>query len=293
MTPDGRPGASARDPQARDALARQVAEALAGHPAVVAVSLGGSGGTLGLGTDAASDLDLEVFTRGEVPIEVRRAAIVVTGGATRAELGNAWWGLADEWIAADSGIHVDLTFFDAAWMEDRLAAVLERHEPSLGYTTCLWHTIRSCATLADRDGWLAAQKARAAVPYPDPLRRRIVEHNHPVLRAALPAYANQLASAVARHDLVSINHRLAGLLASYTDILFALNRQPHPGEKRQVEALVRRCPLLPEHMADDLDELLRTATTDLPGLGARLGRLLDRLDDLLRAEGFDLGPVSR
>lgn len=243
--------------------------------------------------DAASDLDLEVFTRGEVPIEVRRAAIVVTGGATRAELGNAWWGLADEWIAADSGIHVDLTFFDAAWMEDRLAAVLERHEPSLGYTTCLWHTIRSCATLADRDGWLAAQKARAAVPYPDPLRRRIVEHNHPVLRAALPAYANQLASAVARHDLVSINHRLAGLLASYTtDILFALNRQPHPGEKRQVEALVRRCPLLRAHggrprraAAHGHDRPARTGRPTGPAAGP--------LDDLLRAEGFDLGPVSR
>ena len=95
-------------------LAHQIADRLAAHPAVVAVSLGGSGGTLGLGTDAASDLDLEVFTRGEVPLEVRRAATAATGGATRAELGNGWWGLADEWIAADSGIYVDLTFFDAA-----------------------------------------------------------------------------------------------------------------------------------------------------------------------------------
>ena len=102
----------------------------------------------------------------------------------------------------------------------------------------------------------------------------------------MPAYANQLAKAARRGDLVSVNHRLTGLLASYFDVLFAVNRVPHPGEKRLVEAAVASCRRLPVGFADDVDDLLRTATADLAGLPARVDRLLDRLDELLRAEGL-------
>jgi hypothetical protein len=275
------------------ALARSVAAVLADDPAVVAVALGGSRGGLGLGPDARSDIDLEVYTRADVPMTTRRAAVAASGGAVREELGNAWWGAADEWVTHDA-IHLDLAFFDHVWMEDRLASVLQRHEPTLGYTTCFWHTVRSCHPLEDRVGWLAAQRTRAAAPYPDGLRRRIIEYNHPVLRAVLPAYREQLANAIERGDLVSINHRLAGLLASYCDIVFAVNRQTHPGEKRLIAAMTDLCPRRPDLMAEDLDDLLRTATSDPSGLLPRLDRLLDRLDTLLRAEGFGIaGPPPR
>jgi hypothetical protein len=53
-----------------------------------------------------------------------------------------------------------------------------------------------------------------------------------------------------------------------------------------VAAARRLCPRLPDGMADDLAELLTTATTDLNGLPGRVGRLLDRLDALLVAEGL-------
>jgi len=107
-----------------------------------------------------------------------------------------------------------------------------------------------------------------------------------VLRDVLPAWAGQLEKAARRGDLISVNHRLAGLLASYFDIVFAVNRRLHPGEKRLLDAAVRTCPRLPVAMADDVTEILRTATTDLAGLPARVGRLLDRLDALLADEGL-------
>ncbi len=267
-------------------LARAVAALFAELPQVEAVALGGSRGGGGLGAVEGSDLDVEVYTRGEVHIEARRAIVEATGGAVRAEMDHRYWGPADEWIHPGTGIHVDCVYFDADWMEDRIAAVLDRHEASLGYTTCFWHTIRGCVTMADPRGWLAGLKARADVPYPEVLRTRIVELNHPVLRAALPSYANQLAKAAVRGDLVSVDHRLAGLLASYFDIVFAVNRVTHPGEKRLVEAATRTCARLPEEMAHDVDDLLRTAMSDLAGLGGRVDRLVDRLDDLLRGEGF-------
>jgi len=277
---------TAHVPTAAEDLARRVAALFAPLPEVEAVALGGSRGGAGLGAVGGSDIDVEVYTRGEVALDVRRGIVTAAGGASRAELGMTFWGPSDEWIDRATGAHVDVVYFDASWMEGRIAAVLDRHEASLGYTTCFWHTIRGAVVLEDPRGWLAALKRRSDVPYPEALRTAIVTLNHPVLRHVLPSYANQLVKAAARDDLVSVNHRLAGLVASYFDVLFAVNRVTHPGEKRLVEAATRTCGRLPVGMAEDLDDLLRAAAVDLPGLGARVDRLLDRLDDLLRAEGF-------
>lgn len=248
--------------------------------AVEAVALGGSRGT-GL-MDEASDIDLYVFTRGTVPLDERAAIVTATGGASRADLGLNYWGPGDEWLHAPSGIEVDIVYFDSAWMEDQIARVVDRHEASQGYTTCFWHTLRQCQPLADHGGWLARLRERCAVDYPDPLRRNIVKLNHPLLRGIIPAYAHQIEKAVRRRDLVSVNHRLAALLASYFDILFAVNRRLHPGEKRLVAHALRDCPVLPEGFASDVDALLMAG--DRSGIVDRLSVLLDRLEVVLRRE---------
>jgi hypothetical protein len=270
------------------ALARRIAGLFASLPQVEAVALGGSRGGAGVATDPSSDIDVYVYTNGDIPLEVREGIVERSGGATRTSLDMRFWGPGDEWLNAATGIHVDAIYFGAAWMDEQVDRVLVRHEASLGYTTCFWHTVRGSIVLEDPRGWFAGLQERCRVEYPEELRRNIVALNHPVLRGVLPAYANQLAKAVARRDLVSVNHRLAGLLASYFDIVFAVNRRPHPGEKRLVEAAVGGCPRLPVEMAADLTEILETATTDLAGLPARIDRLVDRLDALLVAEGFEV-----
>ncbi len=276
-------------------LARAVARELVGLPMVTAVALAGSRGTAGVGADPSSDFDLYACTTADIPREAVEAIVAGTGGAARMDPRFGYWGPGDEWIATD-GTAIDVVHFGAEWLEEHLDRVIVRHEPSLGYTTCLWHTIRSSMPLEDPTGWFARLQARAAIPYPDELRRRIIAHNRPVLRGIIPAYASQLAKAARRGDLVSVNHRLAGFLASDFDILFAVNRATHPGEKRLLE-LAGRLPLLPESFAEDVTGLLQTATVDLAGLPGRIDRLVDRLDALLIAEGFgppagSLGPPA-
>jgi hypothetical protein len=266
-------------------LADRLAGAFAALPGVEAVALAGSRGE-GAEPDASSDLDLYVYTRGAVPLDDRRRIVEEAGGAVRLDLDQGYWGPSDGWIAAGSGIEVDTIFFGADWMADQLDRVLVRHEPSLGYTTCLWHTVATSVVLRDPRGWFAGLQARARVPYPEPLRRAVVAYGHPALRGIITGLAPQAEKGARRGDLVSVNHRVAALLAVYFDIVFAANRVTHPGEKRPVELAQARCSRLPEAMAADVEELLTTATVDPAGLTGRLARLLDRLDAFLAAEGL-------
>jgi hypothetical protein len=271
-------------------LAERLAERFIALAMVEAVAVAGSRGA-GASPDAASDVDLYVYTRGQVPLDIRAAIIEASGGATRLDLGQDYWGPSDGWIAAGSGIEIDVVYFGADWMEAELDRVLVRHEPSLGYTTCLWHTVARSLPIRDPRGWFAALQARAQVPYPEALRRRIVEHNHPALRGIITGLANQITKAAARGDVVSVNHRLAALLACYFDILFAANRVTHPGEKRLLELAAARCERLPQGMAADVTDLVTTAAADPYGVSIKLGRLLDHLDAFLVAEDL-LAPAD-
>lgn len=270
------------DPHQVPELLSSLAALFAAQPETVAVALGGS--RAGATTDAASDIDLYVLTRGEIPVETRRAIVEQSGGASRADLGLTYWGQGDEWYQAATGVEVDVVYFDIDWLADEVRRVLVDHRAALGYSTCFWHTVRSLRPLYDRDGRLAALQAEAAAPFPEPLRRNIIALNQPVLRDIIPSYAAQIEKAIRRGDRVSVNHRLAALLASYFDILFAFNRVPHPGEKRLVDRAEASCPRLPEGMAADLAAILAAAGTADANVMVHLHRLLDRLDALLATD---------
>ena len=267
-------------------LAADVAACYKALPQVEAVAVGGS---LGSGViDAESDIDLYVYVRSEIPVTVRAA--IAAARSKRAEVDNRFWELGDEWVEAGSGVNVDVMLRDVPWIEEQLNRVLRRHEASVGYTTCLWYNVLTSRVLYDRIGWFQELQQFAAQPYPELLRRAIVAKNHPLLRQTISSYAHQLEKAIGRGDLVSVNHRVAALLASYFDVLFALNRLPHPGEKRLIEATVTRCPLVPEGLSDQVAALIGAAGQANRGLLAHVDALVDSLDRLLQAAGLVTAP---
>jgi len=270
-------------------LAADVAVCYQALPQVEAVAVGGS---LGSGTiDADSDIDLYVYVRSGIPVPVRAA--IASARSKRAEVDNRFWELGDEWVEADTGVSVDVILRDVPWIEEQLDRVLCRHEASVGYTTCLWHNVLFSRVLADRSGWLKALRQSATQPYPEPLRRAIVAKNHPILRQTISSYAHQLEKAIGRGDPVSVNHRVAALLASYFDVLFALNRLTHPGEKRLVEAAKTHCALVPERLSEQVSALIGAAGQPNRDVLAHAHALVDGLDRMLQAEGFlTLGPTG-
>jgi predicted nucleotidyltransferase len=262
-------------------LANAVAARYGNLPQVEAVALGGS---LAAGTaDAGSDIDLYVYLNAEISVEAR-AAIAKTA-AEHAEVNNQFWEPGDEWIDAKTDIHVDVMFRAVTWIEEQLDRVLRRCEASVGYTTCFWYNVITSQVLYDRAGWFQKLQREATRPYPEELRRAIVAKNHPILRRTISSYKHQLERAIGRNDGVSVNHRVAALLASYFDILFAVNRMPHPGEKRLVDIALKQCEKVPARMKRQLNELLGAVPS-----GKRIVQnaeaLIDGLDDLLKTEGF-------
>ena len=268
------------------ALAQKLAAKFSFFPSVEAVAIAGS--VTGDTVDPDSDIDLYVFTTSVISLP-EREAIVDELGASRADMNLQFWDLGDEWYDAETGIEVDVIYWDTAWIEGQVSRVLEGHQASVGYTTCFWGTVKNSLVLFDRSGWLHTLKEKYDVPYPEELRKAVITKNHPVLRNVIPAYFHQIEKAIKRNDLVSINHRVAALLASYFDVIFAINRIPHPGEKRMLEKVLSHCEKLPDEMAAQVNDVLGSTATVDAGLLVKISRLLDGLDALLITEGFDLG----
>lgn len=263
-------------------LAETIAQRYGAWPQVVAVALGGS--HVAGAADWGSDIDLYVYTAAELPMQAR--AEIATGRAEYVELDNRFWEPGDEWIDAETGMHVDVMFRSVAWIEAQLERVLEQHQASVGYSTCLWHNVVASQALYDRDGWFEQLQQAARRPYPEPLRRAIIQKNHPILRRNISSYRAQLEKAVVRSDWVSINHRTAELLSSYFDILFALNRKPHPGEKRLVATALKRCERVPPGIAEQVQALVSAVGSGAQEIVERADVLIAGLDALLHAEGL-------
>jgi catechol 2,3-dioxygenase-like lactoylglutathione lyase family enzyme len=256
-------------------IVQRLTQAFGELPQVVAVVLAGSRSVAT--SDLESDFDLYVYTLSDVPVEFRRALM----GAS-AEIDNRFWETGDEWTESSTGTQIDVMYRAPEWIESQLERVLVRHEAALGYTTCFWYNVVHSKALFDARGWYQQLQDRARVPYPEGLRRAVVMKNWPILRQNHSSYRRQIELALNRGDGVSVQHRVTALLASFFDVWFAIEQQPHPGEKR-----------LLSHLPEPWALRVRALLDAQPGtLLAQIDSLLDQLDVRL-VEGGLSAPVGR
>jgi len=217
---------------------------------VEAIALGGS--RAGELYDNKSDYDVYVYVTAPIDEKLRREILSEHCGYM--EIGNHYWEYEDNCVL-NSGIDIDILYRNLDDFCRGIEAVVVQCQPSNAYTTCMWHNLLQCKILYDRDGRMGAAREKYDIPYPQELKQAILRRQLKLMDAAMPAYRVQIEKAVRRGDLVSINHRVTEFLASYFDLLFALNEKTHPGEKRLMELCRKNCAVLPENFEENLTTL--------------------------------------
>lgn len=246
---------------------------------VQAIALGGSraAGT----NDEKSDYDVYVYVTQPIDREIRTR--ILSRYCSYMEIANKYWEEEDDCIL-NCGIVIELIYRNLNDFEGSLNYTVLGANAQAGYTTCMWDNLMQCAVLFDRDGLLSTLKQKYDIEYPEELRQNIIRKNFELLDGKIPSYSLQIEKAANRGDYVSVNHRTTEFLASYFDIIFAYNRQLHPGEKRLVEQCKKRCKSLPIMFGENLEKLL-TSQRDTVILMHTVSSMVDNLRLMLAGDG--------
>lgn len=247
---------------------------------VTAITLAGSGASGR--NDELSDIDIDIITSKDISIDKREAIAKIFSDDT--EINNNFWGEGDEYILRNSNIHVDIAYFNMSWLVDNLYNVMEQFNASTGYTTCFWHNVKNSSILFDKEGKFLKLKNKYNIPFPNKLKENIISKNYPILKNNFSSYYNQIEKAIKRDDIVSINHRVAAFLASYFDIIFAVNEMAHPGEKRLVSIVEKKCPKKPYDFLENISKLLKRCSDGNISILDSLNKIVYNLDRLLKNE---------
>lgn len=225
-------------------------EELGSLPQVEAIALGGSRATGR--NDEKSDYDVYVYTTG--PIDEVQRRNILDKYCRYMEIGNSFWELEDD-VTLKDGIDMDIIYRNQTDFETMVSSVVLDCTPWNGYTTCMWHNLITSKIVLDKNGCLHTLQEKYRIPYPKKLKENIISNNLKLLSGMLPSFDLQIKKAENRGDLVSVNHRVTEFLASYFDILFALNEMTHPGEKRMQSICSAECEILPDQFDVNLNRL--------------------------------------
>lgn len=225
-------------------------EELGRLPQVEAIALGGSRATGRC--DEKSDYDVYIYLTGVVDPAVRRG--ILEKYCRYMEIGNSFWELEDD-VTLKDGIDMDIIYRDMEDFGKMVASVVLDCNACNGYTTCMWHNLITSRIVLDKRGKLEKLQAQFSIPYPEKLKHNIISNNMKLLSGMLPSFDQQIKKAEDRGDLVSVNHRVTEFLASYFDVIFALNRMTHPGEKRMQSICAGECRILPANFDANFSRL--------------------------------------
>jgi len=230
----------------------QLFEEFGRFPQVEAIALGGSRATGR--NDEKSDYDVYIYITDSIDEKERQA--VLSKYCKYMEIGNSFWELEDD-VTLNDGIDMDIIYRDMKDFENMVSSVVTNCVAWNGYTTCMWHNLITSKIVFDKNGSLTSIQQKYKIPYPQKLKENIISNNMKLLSGMLPSFDMQIEKAEKRKDYVSVNHRVTEFLASYFDILFALNEMTHPGEKRMQSICAKECKILPDNFEENFDRLFK------------------------------------
>lgn len=226
---------------------------------VEAVAIGGSGANNT--SDSLSDIDVYVFVKKDIPVPEREA--IIKKYSSNFEVGGEYFGAGDEFLVDTLNRQLDVMYWNVNWFEEIVNNVWFKHYPSNCYTTAFLFTLKNFEIIYDKDNWLLNLQKSINTEYPKELKQNIIKRNMMLMKdKPFASYYEQIQKGINRKDIVSINHRIAAFLASYFDVIFAINELLHPGEKRLVQYALNNCKYLPKNFEKNINKLLDSNNND-------------------------------
>ena len=250
---------------------------------VEAIALGGS--RAGNMYDVKSDYDVYLYCTGEINENIREK--ILKKYCKYIEIGNKFWELEDN-CTLNNGIDIDILYRNLDDFVKQIVNVVEDYNAYNGYTTCMWHNLRTCKIIYDENGRLQKAKERFEIKYPEKLKENIITQNMRLLYKAMPAYLYQVEKAVERGDIISISHRVAAFMESYFDIIFAMNEMTHPGEKRLDQIVKKQCKIIPDRFEENINCLFKKLYTQPETANYHLMQMIKELEKCLNLKIGDV-----
>lgn len=227
-------------------------------PQVRSIAVGGSRAVKR--NDAYSDYDVYVYNTEPIPVEERRR--VLENHCSSMVLDNHYREHEDVCIMEEDGTELNIVYRNLDEFLAVIDKVVRNYEPQDGCTTGMWHNLLMGRIAYDKGGFLAAAKEEYNIPYPQELKNNIISYHMNLIKYGMPSYIAQIERAMKRGDMVNINHIVNRFLASYFDVIFALNEKLQPGEKRLVEICKEECKILPANFELHIRLLLNSMCKD-------------------------------
>ncbi|MCR6515955.1 MAG: DUF4037 domain-containing protein [Clostridium chrysemydis] len=228
--------------------------------------------------DALSDYDVYVYYSDYIEVEARRE--ILKKYFKYVEVSNKFFEEEDDGILIN-GKEVELIYRDLNFLEDNFIDTFEKFESSFGYSTCMVHNILTSKVLYDKNDIIKGYREKYNF-YPKELKESIVLNNIKLLDNQMPSLSYQIIKAIKRGDIISINHRITEYLAIYFDILFSLNEEFHPGEKRLLP-WIEKFKIKPENSKELITNLLNAQNLSKEDGIKTVKELSNGMNDLVKS----------
>lgn len=240
-------------------LLKQIFDKYIEIPEVESIAIGGS--VMAKTSDVCSDIDVYIFSNDNIPLEKRN--LIIKPISDKYEIGGEYFGSGDEFLLKGLNKQLDIMYWNNKWFETVIYNTWFNYCPQNGYTTCFLFTLKNFDIIYDKNNWLRTLQEEINTPYPKSLKENIINRNLMLMKdKPFASYYEQIEKAIQRNDINSINHRITAFVASYFDIIFALNEKLHPGEKRLIKFVLDNCKLVPNDFERNLNKLFEQPNND-------------------------------
>lgn len=234
--------------------------------------------------DDKSDYDYYVYLQKDLSENERKN--IIGDFVSYMEYSNEFWELEDDGTLSD-GIDIEFIYRTIDNMVESMENLLVKGNVSNGYSTCFVDNIVKSKIVFDKNGRYKTLQERCSNLLSNELFDKIVYKNFPILMDQMPSLYYQVEKAMHRNDKLSINHRSSAYFEMYFDIIFAINRETHPGEKRMLETALR-LEKTPKDMQKDIETYFDVLFVDHKKALYILEKVSYNLFTILQEEGYDV-----